>query len=145
MSKKRVFLTVQALLCILIAAVLAVITVKTFIEGSAWQAAGHPSDWIFTREKAGRAFLTVLPLFCLSVVMTIIGRVKGIKDEDTKAVRTEMKMQNTAPEAAKRLVLVRRVMLVFAIAFVVLGIFNGSMKDVLVKAINICSECIGLG
>ena len=89
--------------------------------------------------------MTVLPLFCLSVAMTIIGLVKGIKGEDTRAVRTEMKMQHTAPEAAKRLVLVRRVMLVFAIVFVVLGIFNGSMKDVLVKAINICSECIGLG
>ncbi|MBP3912854.1 MAG: hypothetical protein J6D14_00395 [Lachnospiraceae bacterium] len=145
MSKKRVFLTVQALLCILIAAVLAVITVRTFIEGSAWQAAGHPSDPIFTREKAGQALMTVLPLFCISAVMTIIGLVKGIKDVETKAVRTEMSIQHTSPEAAKRRILVRRILLAAAIVFVVLGMFNGSMKDVLVKAIKICSECIGLG
>lgn len=32
-----------------------------------------------------------------------------------------------------------------AIALVVLGVLNGGMYDVLVKAINICTECIGLG
>ena len=32
-----------------------------------------------------------------------------------------------------------------AILFIVLGIFNGGMADVLSKAINICTECIGLG
>ncbi|MBR4539430.1 MAG: thioredoxin [Clostridia bacterium] len=32
-----------------------------------------------------------------------------------------------------------------AIVFIFLGIFNGSALDVLTKAINICSECIGLG
>ena len=46
MTKRRIFLIIQALLCILIAAVLSVLTVRTFIEGSAWQAAGHPTDWI---------------------------------------------------------------------------------------------------
>ena len=32
-----------------------------------------------------------------------------------------------------------------ALIFIVLGIFNGGMADVLSKAINICTECIGLG
>lgn len=32
-----------------------------------------------------------------------------------------------------------------AVLFIVLGIINGSMADVLTKAINICTECIGLG
>ena len=32
-----------------------------------------------------------------------------------------------------------------AIVFIVLGIFNGGMTDVLNKAIKICTECIGLG
>ena len=81
MSKNRMFLIIQALLCVLIAAVLSVLTVWTFIEGSAWQAAGHPSDWIYTREKAGQALLVVLPFICASAVMTMIGAVKGIKDE----------------------------------------------------------------
>lgn len=32
-----------------------------------------------------------------------------------------------------------------AIALVILGVMNGGMRDVLIKAINICTECIGLG
>lgn len=33
----------------------------------------------------------------------------------------------------------------FGVAFVVAGCFNGSIMEVLNKAINICTECIGLG
>ena len=33
----------------------------------------------------------------------------------------------------------------FALLFNLIGIINGGMKDVLIKAINICTECIGLG
>jgi len=40
---------------------------------------------------------------------------------------------------------VRIALLVAAAALIILGILNGSMKDVLMKAINICTECIGLG
>lgn len=40
--------------------------------------------------------------------------------------------------------IVRGVILVTGITFVVLGIFNKGFEDVLIKAINICSECIGL-
>ena len=34
---------------------------------------------------------------------------------------------------------------VAAAVLVVLGVLNGGLRDVLVKAINICTECIGLG
>lgn len=39
----------------------------------------------------------------------------------------------------------RLTILVLAITFIIIGIFNGGMADVLQKAINICTECIGLG
>ena len=32
-----------------------------------------------------------------------------------------------------------------AVLLIVIGVLNGGMRDVLVKAINICTECIGLG
>lgn len=35
--------------------------------------------------------------------------------------------------------------LLLALAFILLGVMNGGLYDVLVKAINICTECIGLG
>ena len=40
---------------------------------------------------------------------------------------------------------VRCAVAVIGITFVVLGIFNGGMQDVLDKAVKICRECIGLG
>ena len=35
--------------------------------------------------------------------------------------------------------------LLIAVTFIVIGIFNGGMKDVLSKAIKLCTECVGLG
>ena len=32
-----------------------------------------------------------------------------------------------------------------ALVLIVLGVLNGGARDVLAKAIKICSECIGLG
>ena len=49
-------------------------------------------------------------------------------------------------EAEKAAVLVAQIVVtVLAVMFVILGIFNGGMADVLAKAIKICTECIGLG
>ncbi len=41
--------------------------------------------------------------------------------------------------------IVRAAVLLVAVVFIVLGIVNGGMNDVLQKAIRICTECIGLG
>ena len=41
--------------------------------------------------------------------------------------------------------LLRGVIIALAVLLIVLGIANGGLWDVLVKAINICTECIGLG
>lgn len=40
---------------------------------------------------------------------------------------------------------VRGVILTAAVVFIILGIFNGGVQDVIQKAIKICTECIGLG
>lgn len=56
--------------------------------------------------------------------------------------------RNPEPQTAQRssLILVGRIALyVAAIIMLIAGIMNGGMYDVLVKAINICTECIGLG
>ena len=39
----------------------------------------------------------------------------------------------------------RLIVFCVAVVFLVVGIFNGGKDDVLMKAINICTECIGLG
>ena len=41
--------------------------------------------------------------------------------------------------------IIRLSVLTLAVVFIILGIFNGGMSDVVQKAIKICTECIGLG
>ena len=61
------------------------------------------------------------------------------------AAKAPAPLVSVSPETARRRILVRRVLMAAAVLFIVLGIFNGSMKDVLIKAIKICTECVGLG
>ena len=282
MTKNKIFLWVQTALCVLIAILLASSAVRIFIDGSAYQAAGHPSEWIYTREKAAAALMPILPLFlvkgiedeeadkpvqdvertrdlvcarvaqpseemakerglqkklllggwigfavcmlpillyitngahfaltdaegldhsivsmiayvvpwtviglaCLVVATVLQGRSiqreadaatalmkeaaaakaaeaakAGAESAKTaeapstdaesakapSASKAAAPLYNTSPETAHRRILIRRVLLVAAVIFVVLGVQNGSMKDVLVKAIRICTECVGLG
>ena len=41
--------------------------------------------------------------------------------------------------------IVRISLLLTGLVLIVLGILNGGLRDVLIKAVNICTECIGLG
>ena len=53
--------------------------------------------------------------------------------------------QISAGEKTFPLTAVRVTIFAAAAAFIVLGVMNGGLRDVLIKAINICTECIGLG
>ena len=59
--------------------------------------------------------------------------------------RSESKVSAVQKECGRKLLIVRLVILAVAVALIVLGILNGGMRDVLGKAIKICTECIGLG
>ncbi len=63
-----------------------------------------------------------------------------------KPLVKEKKEKKPRKKGKKAGVITLRVLLAaVGVALVVLGIFNGGMKDVLLKAINICTQCIGLG
>ena len=50
------------------------------------------------------------------------------------------------PPIKNRLTLIARCVIpVVAIVFIILGVSNGGMNDVLQKAVRICTECIGMG
>lgn len=55
-------------------------------------------------------------------------------------------IENYNPKVENTFVwIIRAIVFVIAITFIILGVFNGGVRDVLIKAINICTECIGLG
>ncbi len=57
----------------------------------------------------------------------------------------EKKPAKTKLDSGRAVWIVRGAVLLVAVVFIVLGIINGGMNDVLQKAIRICTECIGLG
>lgn len=143
MNARKCLLIAQAVLCILCAGMLGAGIVRLYFEGAAFQADEHPDAWIFTREKVGAVLLPCLVPFLLSFGVTAASVLLGIRS-DAKPAKT------VSPPAAvsthtKRQTAARWAILAIALVCIALGIWNGSMRDVLYKAINLCTECIGLG
>ena len=99
--------------------------------------------------------LHVLPWMALAVACLMISTVLQEKSmlretEAAQARRREEKEAGSQAEpksvhASGKSGLLQMVLIVAAIAFIVMGIFNGGARDVLYKAAEICTECIGLG
>ena len=71
----------------------------------------------------------------IALVKSAIAKAGAITPSEQKTRKTD-----------ERIVLgIRVAIAAVALVFIVIGIFNGGMADVLYKAINICTECIGLG
>ena len=64
-----------------------------------------------------------------------------VKETHPPAAKAPMKGIEETPRRAW----LRVAFLVIAAGLILIGIFNGGLNDVFVKAINICTECIGLG
>ena len=72
---------------------------------------------------------------------------------ETEAAREQMKQEKAEgvqpptadPPKPRNHGAIRAILIVAALAFIVLGAFNQSARDVLYKAITICTECVGLG
>ena len=73
------------------------------------------------------------------VKKAVVANAKNLK----KAVETIE--QPSLLENKKVIAGVRIGLLIVGVTLFVIGIFNGGLNDVLIKAINICTECIGLG
>lgn len=97
----------------------------------------------FTYEYM-RAFLGILLpgaliMAALGAAVTFFKRREAPKKE--KSSRLTPYLEKEMPQKNA----LRGVIIALAVLLIVLGIANGGLWDVLVKAINICTECIGLG
>ena len=115
-----------------------------------------------TREVLGMV-RNVLPfVLCAFVVLVAAAIVNGVlASRQLAALKAMIKNGNGTPAEKKptkwyekvasalssdiAIWIIRGVILVVAVAFIIAGALNGGARDVMIKAINICTECIGLG
>ena len=154
MTRKALFMTVQAVLCAVIAALLAAGALSLYLDGAARQAEGDLFYYMFTRERVGAKLLPVLPLLFCAVGLTIAGVILGIRDENAdKPVKDEKLLRDLGSireravhqQADQKTLTLRTAVLVIALVLIVIGIINGGLEDVLAKGAAICTECVGLG
>ena len=154
MTRKKIFLIVQAVLCALVAGLLAAAALRLYITGAAKQAEGDLFYSIYTREKAGEALLPVLPVLFIALGMTVAGVLLGIRDDradtpgrDDRWLRSLGSIQMKAVRQAmpQSMLYLRTAVFALTVALIVLGILNGGLEDVLAKGAAVCTECVGLG
>ena len=162
MKRKKALLIVTGALTVLLCAALCASVLALYTGGMARRAeTGSAAAPIFTREAVGRQLAAISPLAVLwlasAIAAGISGRAasgreksppqteqllgKAVRETHPPAARASM---TGSPETAGRRAL-RTVLYAAAALLIVLGVLNGGLNDVLVKAINICTECIGLG
>ena len=139
--KKKIFLWITAFFCIAACLVLSLSVIILFLKGSA------SSGPVFTAEKLQKVFLRALPFMIGAAVMSLWGLFLNIKDENSVRIHPLQEKDRKEPFSKNGRVLwgIRIGLVCFAVLLIAAGFFNGSVMDVLQKAIRICAECIGLG
>ncbi len=142
MDRKKVFLIIQSVLCILLAVLLIAAVIGIYREGAAAKTE-NVLAWIFSREKIAESFRLIRPLFYITVGVSAVGLILGVRDENGLKPVQGGRIRNPVPLSRGKIL--RIVLLIAAVCLLAAGMCNGSARDVLGKAVNICTECIGLG
>ncbi len=115
-------------------------------NGSNWGTDSTPSMVVAMEKMVG-----ALAVPCVFAIVAVYQIRKSLSREidlmrqlsaqfPKKAEKAEVKASGR-----KGIAIARMAILVTAIALVVLGAFNEGTADILTKAVNICTECVGLG
>ena len=108
-------------------------------------------DQPFSRESVAATFSQIAFPVYLALAMTIINIVWEIisptGEKNPTIKKKPLHNEATEEEIAneKKYHAWRNIIIVAAIIFIAAGLLNGGTIAVLAKAINICTECIGLG
>lgn len=97
----------------------------------------------------GQMLLHVAPWATAAFTIVIVSSFACARsaEREIAVLRDHMEPGRPGSPAARRwpVGILRLVLYAAAAVFIMLGVMNGGLRDVLVKAINICTECIGLG
>ena len=102
---------------------------------------------IYSREIVFSRLRPLLWMFPFYIVLALATAFSGRRMRFSKSGYTFPKLcRMPGRDIAKaKLHFFRIAIMVCAVFFILLGVMNGGARDVLIKAINICTECIGLG
>jgi len=90
-TRNKILLAVQSLLCVLLCALPAVSAVGLYRTGAAEQQE-NPLAWVYTRDRAAAALKPVLPVFLLSVGVTVACAVLHVRDENENTPVTDAEL-----------------------------------------------------
>lgn len=145
--------------CLICAAVATGIVVHAYMQlnidpdNIALEANPALNEIILTLVRAALPCTAVAFAACIGVTVYDAVSARRILPQ-AKILLAEGGRAQTAPNAGGKaalldsprlLLIVRIAVFAAAIALIVWGVFNGGANDVLIKAINICRECIGIG
>ena len=102
---------------------------------------------VYSREIVGERLAAISPALFLYLALVAAGLVlqaAGGEQKRPSPLRAERPPAAPA-ERGRALPALRIALYAAAVVLIVLGVMNGGLWDVLVKAVNICTECIGLG
>lgn len=108
----------------------------------------HFTSWDL-EEVLSQMLLKTLPWITVAfaLAVTMLYSIRNSKLREIQAIRK--RKQGSAPVKCpprkKPPVSLHIILISIALLMILHGMINGGMYDVLVKAINICTECIGLG
>lgn len=108
----------------------------------------HFRSWDL-EQVMGQLILHIVPWVAVAFAIAVVASVAcgRCTQAEIDLLRGHLGQPKPEESPARRCPLgaVRICLYAVAVAFIVLGVMNGGVRDVLVKAINICTECIGLG
>ena len=143
MKKEKIYLVLQSAACILLAVVLIAGVVGICLDGLS-RRAEDPAVSIFTPELVAERLGPAVPLFFVTLGLAVAGVAMGVRDPNGDKPLNGIGTVKPAAQP-KHKTAVQIALVAMAIVLIIAGILNGSAWDVLVKAINICTECVGLG
>ena len=144
MAWRKAYRVLFAVLLTALTVLLCAGAIRIWQEGAARQAT-DPLAAVYTPEIVEAQLFRVRPLLWAVVAMAAAGPLPGVRGGDSACIRAEKVSPPARVPSPKSTHAVRLVLLAAAVVFILLGALNGSLRDVLLKAINICTECIGLG
>lgn len=131
---KKIARWVLAAACIMVLFLLAMACLDIHLDGDG-----------FSPESIKERMGIIAPMLIMSVVIGLIAFAYIMSNPDKEDGKKDTSGLYKAPAEGKKQDEIRGFFLGLALVLIVLGAINGGARDVMVKAVNICTECIGLG